>query len=190
MWLLLAQQRKAINQPGPCSDRVSAYGFCHMQFSGNEQAKSLLFLSNFICQKFESLVYKCLWLLDHWTPFETQILSQLRKSCCIQLKTQDPLSTPDIYGRRGTSLLTHARDVIQGTVGREELPKGQSQGKESKRQGISIWNRVKFINELTNYQRNQNFCPRRFQRFDRHMILSISHCFFPTSNLHRVHRKE
>lgn len=27
---------------------------------------------------------------------------------------------------------THAIDVLQGIVGREELPKGQSQGKESK----------------------------------------------------------
>lgn len=32
---------------------------------------------------------------------------------------------------------THAIDVLQGIVGREELPKGQSQGKESQQMGFS-----------------------------------------------------
>lgn len=61
----------------------------------------------------------------------------------------------------------------------KNFPKGKVREKKVNRQGIFIWNSVKFINELTKYQRrNQNFCPRRFQQFDRHMTLSISHCFF------------
>lgn len=179
MWLLLAQQRKAINKPGPCSDRASAYGFCHMQFSGNKWPKVFCFWAILFAKSLKAWftnAYDCLTIEHLWRPkFSPSWESHAVFSSKHRIPCPPLTSTAEEVHAFQRMLEMWSRALWEG----KNFPKGKVREKKVNRQGIFIWNSVKFINELTKYQRrNQNFCPRRFQQFDRHMTLSISHCFF------------